>query len=158
VVTNLAAAETTTELSSNSPSVAALASAILAARAGAPGGTFTDVGEVFSTPALSIQSPFLNWSDPVQQRTGITDAAYEALPAQLLGQLGLASLGTLVFTNGQWVAQFTGQAGNQYVLQSSADLIHWTNLGTNSPVLGVMSLRVAGPSGGALFYRSQLLP
>jgi hypothetical protein len=57
------------------------------------------------------------------------------------------------------VAQFTGKAGNQYVLQSSADLIHWTNLGTNSPVLGVMSLPVAAPSGGtALFYRSQLLP
>ncbi len=110
---------------------------------------------------MSTQSPFLNETNPVQEVYGdtITDAAYEALPSQLLGQLGLASLGTVVFTNGQWVAQFTGQTGNQYVLQSSADLIHWTNLVTNSPVLGVMSLPVSAPSGAtALFYRSQLLP
>ena len=159
VVTNIASAVTFTELSSNSPSVAALANAILSTQASMPGRLFTDVSDVLTTPALSTQSPFLNWSDPVQQRTGITDAAYEALPAQLLGQLGLASLGTVVFANGQWVAQFTGQAGNQYCLQSSPDLIHWTNLGTNSPVLGVMCLPVAAPSGSAaLFYRSQLLP
>lgn len=159
VLTNLAAVPTSTELSSNSPAVGAVAGAILATQAGEPGGVFADVGDVLATPALSTQSPFLNWSDPVQQKTGITDAAYEALPAQLLGQFGLASLGTVVFTNGQWMAQFTGQAGNQYVLQSSMDLIHWTKLSTNSPGLGVMSLPVAGPPGGsALFYRSQLLP
>lgn len=159
VVSNLAPNETYTELSSNSPAVALLAGAVLATQAGEPGGVFGDAGDVLATPALSTQSPFLNWSDLLQQRTGITDATYEALPAQLLGQLGLASLGTVVFTNGQWMAQFTGQAGNQYVLQRSADLIHWTSLSTNSPGPGVMSLPVAGPPGGAgLFYRSQLLP
>jgi len=161
VVTNIATPEASLELSSNSPAVAALAGAILVTQAGEPGGIFGDIGDVFSTPALSTQSPFLNETNPVQEVYGdtITDAAYEALPSQLLGQLGLASLGTVVFTNGQWVAQFTGQTGNQYVLQSSADLIHWTNLVTNSPVLGVMSLPVSAPSGAtALFYRSQLLP
>jgi hypothetical protein len=157
VVTNIATVETSPELSSNSPSVVALAGAILATQAGEPGGRFGDVGDVFSTVSLSTLSPFLNESDPSQELYGntISDAMYEALPAQLLGQLGVASLGTVMFANGQWVAQFTGQTGYQYVLQSSADLIHWTNLGTNSPVLGVMSLPVAGPG---WFYRSQLLP
>jgi len=158
-LTNIATVETTSILSSNSPAVMALADAILAAQVSEPGGQFADVGGVLATPALSTQSPFLNWSDPGQQQYGITDAAYEALPAQLLGQLGLASLGTVVFANGQWMVQFTGQTGNQYILQRSADLVHWTSVSTNTPVLGQMYLPVAASSGGATqFYRSQLVP
>jgi hypothetical protein len=36
---------------------------------------------------LTVNSPFLNWSDPAQQQSGISDAAYEWLPQQTLGLL-----------------------------------------------------------------------
>ncbi len=143
-------------LSSNSPAVASLAGAIQVTRAGEPGGQFLDVGDVLATPALSVQSPFLNTSDPLQQKLGITDAAYEALPSQLLGQLGVASLGTLALVNGEWFARFSGRAGQQYILQSSTDLVHWTAINTNSPVNGRISVPVpAGAGGMGQFYRSQ---
>lgn len=145
-------------LSSNSPAVASLAGAIQVTRAGEPGGQFLDVGDVLATPALSVQSPFLNTSDPLQQKLGITDAAYEALPSQLLGQLGVASLGTLALVNGEWLARFSGRAGQQYILQSSTDLVHWTAINTNSPVNGRISVTVpAGAGGMGQFYRSQLV-
>ena len=145
-------------LSSNSPALSGLVSAILSTRTGDPGQQFSDVGDLEATPALSVQSPFLNWSDPFQQRRGITDANYEALPSQLLSQLGLASLGNLVFTNGQWLAQFTGAAGNVYCVQSSPDLLIWTTLSTNQPVNGQISFVIPPPTGAPQFYRTRLLP
>jgi len=149
---------TITVLSSNSPGVAAMVSGIQAARASLSGQLFPDVGSVFATPQLSIQSPFLDWNDPIRQQEGITDQAYEQIPSQLLSQLGLASLGTLKASNGQWVAQFTGGAGHIYALQVSSNLLHWTNLSTNSPVNGQVSFPFRTPPiGAAQFYRSLLL-
>lgn len=145
-------------LSSNSPAVAAIVSAIQSTRASQPGQMFPDVGCLFATPQLSMASPFLDLTDPYEQELGVSDQAYEALPSQLLSQLGLASLGALTSVNGQWVAQFTGGAGHLYALQGSCDLRHWTSLGTNSPVNGQVSFPLpAAPTGAAQFYRSLLL-
>jgi hypothetical protein len=145
-------------LSSNSPAVAALVNAIASTRASQPGQLFQDVGDLFATPALTVQSPFLDWSDASQQRYGISDAAYEQIPAQMLAFLGADSLGALVSATGGWTVQFTGGAGHRYALQTSADLIHWTTLSTNSPVNGRFNAVLpAPPSGPAQFYRSLLL-
>jgi hypothetical protein len=143
-------------LTSNSPTVTGLAGAIETMRASLPGQEFQDQGEVFATPQLSIASPFLVAAG--SSKYGINDAAYEALPSQLLAQLGVASQGTLISTNGQWIAQFTGAVGHSYVLQSSPDLVHWTSLGRSSPINGQVSFGLpAATSGAAQFYRSQII-
>jgi hypothetical protein len=48
-------------------------------------GAFEHVGDILSTPALTVQSPFLNWSNNLQQTYGISDAEYEWLPQQMMG-------------------------------------------------------------------------
>jgi hypothetical protein len=48
-------------------------------------GAFEHVGDILSTPALTVQSPFLNWSNNLQQAYGINDAEYEWLPQQMMG-------------------------------------------------------------------------
>ena len=145
-------------LSSNSPAVTALAAAIETTRARQPGQLFPEVGAILATPALSIESPYLDWSNPPQQQPGISDADYEALPGQLLALLGMDSLGALVVANGGLQMQFTGGDGHVYTLQSSPDLIHWTTFGTNTPVNNQINILLpTPPAGPAQFYRSMLL-
>jgi hypothetical protein len=50
-------------------------------------GAFEHVGDILSTPELSVQSPFLNWRNVNQQSYGINDAEYEWLPQQIMGLL-----------------------------------------------------------------------
>lgn len=46
---------------------------------------FEHKGDILATPALTEYSPFLNWSNVNQQKFGISDAAYEWLPQQMMG-------------------------------------------------------------------------
>ena len=52
---------------------------------------YVHAGDVLQTPALSDQSPFLNWNDPLndpnrfQRKLGISDELYEWLPQQMMG-------------------------------------------------------------------------
>jgi hypothetical protein len=150
--------DTTIILSSNSPAVAALVNAIQTTRARQPWQLFQDVGDIFATPALSVQSPFLDWSDAYQQDHGISDAAYEQIPSQLLALLGSDSFGTLTATPGGVGVLFTGGDGHVYALQTSADLVHWTTLGTFSPVNSQFSVVLpTPPAATAQFYRSLLV-
>jgi len=104
-------------------------------------------------PALTDSSPYLDWSDTIPLITSISDADYEALPAQML-----VFLGTLTAGNGQVTVQFTGGAGHVYALQSSSDLVHWTTFSTGSPVNGQMCVNVTvSANGAAEFYRSVLV-
>jgi hypothetical protein len=50
-------------------------------------GAFTHVGDILSVPALTEQSPFLNWNDTDQEHYGISDELYEWLPQQAMGLL-----------------------------------------------------------------------
>ncbi len=50
-------------------------------------GCFEHVGNVLRVPALTEQSPLLNWNDPLQQQYGISDELYEWLPQQTIGLL-----------------------------------------------------------------------
>jgi hypothetical protein len=50
-------------------------------------GTFEHAGDILATPALTTQSPFLNWNDPNQQANGINDEMYEWLPQQVMSLL-----------------------------------------------------------------------
>ena len=55
-----------------------LVSSINAQRATVGGGVFSSVGQLFSTPALTVASPYLNTS-----AANITDAMYERIPQQI---------------------------------------------------------------------------
>ena len=48
-------------------------------------GSFEHAGDILSVPALTERSPFLNWNNVNQQTYGISDAAYEWLPQQMMG-------------------------------------------------------------------------
>jgi hypothetical protein len=122
-------------------------------------GVFDNLADIFSTPQLSEQSPFLNWNSTAQQQFGISDEAYEIIPAQLLPLLRQDSNGALTYTNGTWSIQFSGSDGSAYGLQTSSDLIHWNSESTNYPMQGHFNVSIsAAPNFQRQFYRSVMLP
>ena len=146
-------------ISSNSPQASFIVNAIQAARASQPGQIFSDVGDILQVPALTEHSPFLNNSNSIQQHFDVSDAAYEAIPSQLLPELRLDSIGSVALGNGQVCVQFTGYDGHAYEIQTSTDLVNWTSLGASQPVNGVYSVSApVSANGGAQFYRAILLP
>ncbi len=141
-------------VSSNSTQAATIASAIESARMASCGQLFMNKGDIFSVPQLSDASPYLN-VDPTQIQYGISDAAYEAIPSQLLRLLRTDSIGS-VSNNGQMLIQFTGDDGHVYAVQSSCDLMHWTSVSTNCPFGGTFTYTNTSTS-GTRFYRTILL-
>ncbi|HXR05215.1 MAG TPA: hypothetical protein VN836_10960, partial [Verrucomicrobiae bacterium] len=145
-------------ISSNSPQAAAIANAIETVRTAQPGQLFNDVGNILAIPQLTVNSPFLNWNDSVQQQRGISDEAYEIIPSQLLPLLRADSIGSAVSTNGQVVIQFTGCDGHNYAIEASPDLMDWTSIATNSPSNGTFNFTNSpAPNASSQFYRSVLL-
>jgi hypothetical protein len=142
---------------SNSPSTLIIANGIAQARAIQPNQNFYFVGDVLAAPELTENSPWLNTGTINQLQYGITDAAYEAIPAQLLSLLRPDSIGTISPTNGGWNLQFSGSDALTYELQDSTDLVNWHTISTNHPVQGYFN---ASPSqnSSARFYRSVLMP
>jgi hypothetical protein len=141
-------------ISSNSSQAGIIASAIESVRSTSPGQLFANKGDIFSVPQLSTTSPYLNL-DSVQIQKGISDAAYEAIPSQLLPLLRTDSIGS-VSNNGQIVIQFTGDDGHVYAVQSSCNLVNWTSVSTNCPFGGIFTFTntiTADPR----FYRTVLL-
>jgi hypothetical protein len=124
-------------------------------------GTFEHVGDILRVPALSEQSPFLDFTDALTSgdrlKYDISDEAYEAIPSQLLPLLRMDSIGSMVSSNGQVQVQFSGYDGHVYTVQASPDLKNWTNISTNSPANGKLNLNVI-PMGNApcLFFRTLL--
>jgi hypothetical protein len=145
-------------ISSNSDQASIMANAIETIRAGSPGQLFHGIGDVLATPQLTVQLPFLNLSNYVQQNDGVSDQAYEAIPSQLLPLLRADSVGQLFLSNGQALVQFSGYDGHTYVVEVSADLLNWTNASTNCPVNGIFSAPVPPVGNTSMqFYRSLLL-
>jgi hypothetical protein len=143
-------------MTSNSPQAAVIAGAIVGERSNLVGQVYLYPGEILATPALALNSPWLN-ADEDQAMYGISDVAYEMVPSQLLPRLRADSFGSAVAGNGQAQVQFSGIDGCSYVVQESSNLVNWVNIGTNSPVDGVFSFNdMAGLS--VRFYRSVLLP
>jgi hypothetical protein len=145
-------------ISSNSSQGTIIANAIQFFRSARPGQFFHCVGDIFSVPELTQQSPYFNKSG-VQITNGITDAAYEIIPSQLLSLLRPDSFGSVVLSNNFAQVEFTGAEGQAYLIQASSDLSNWVSVGTNSAAhgkFGVTNLPVQ--SAGQQFYRSVLLP
>lgn len=144
-------------LSSNSPQALTLENAIRSARAAQPNQTFRAVGDLLAAPELSAQSPWLNRSSDIQNQCGISDEAYEKIPAQLLAQLRPDSVGAITPDDTGWRIRFTGFDGFPYVVETSTNLLDWLPVSTNQPADGAFELWLpAGTESG--FYRSVLQP
>ena len=144
-------------ISSNSQPAALIVSTLQSARAGQPGGFFSDVGDILAIPQLTEQSPFLNWNDSVQQQNGISDEAYETLPSQLLPLLRADSIGSVSSANGQFIVHFTGYDNHLYAIQVSTNLSRWVITSVNVSLGGGFGFTNAAPlSASPQFYRSLL--
>ena len=141
----------------SSPQASFIASAIASVRTNQPSQRFQSLGGILQTVALNEQSPWLN-CDAAQQQYGITDEAYEAIPAQLLPLLRPDSIGAVVQSNGGWNIQFSGSDAYTYTLQTSTDMINWTVVSTNNPVQGSFCQPIPPTSASQKrFYRTVLL-
>src|SRR5581483_314661 len=155
VLTNVSPIELDSVLmDGNSPQLATVINGINGARQKQPRGLFRDVGNVLAVPELTMNSPWLN---PALLNT-ISDAAYEAIPAQMIGALRLDSIGVTVPSASQPQFQFTGYDGHTYSVGSSPDLVHWTVVGSFTPTNGVFTFTDPLGSGASQrYYRSILV-
>ncbi len=146
-------------LSSNSPQALIIANAIAQSKTIQPNQTFNSPGDILATPQLTVNSPWLNTSTVGQVEYGISDEAYEAIPAQLLLLLRPDSVGVMIQVNSGWNIQFSGSDGYAYALQTSTNLVNWDVVSTNYPVQGSFSVPIPSvPNSPERFYRSMLLP
>jgi hypothetical protein len=143
-------------MSSNSIQAGIVASALDECRTNWPGGRFQEIGDILITPELSVASPWLNLgAEPLQ----IVDAAYEALPAQLLSRLRPDSFGSAARNGGTVRIGFTGADAYAYALQVSSNLVDWTSVNTNFPKNGSLQcIETLPPGWPPRFHRTVLLP
>jgi len=142
-------------LHADSPEVSILTDAINHNRALFPNGYFRELGDILSTPELSVSSPWINIGDPYCN----ADADIEAFASQLLGRVRPDPLASLTFSNHHAEIRFTAFPNHTYEIQSSSDLHDWTPLGTITPT--EQSFTYSGPEGfssARRFYRLKLLP
>ncbi len=159
VGTRLSTTFNTYVMASNSPQAEMIVTNIAQARAAQPNGNFYTTGDILSAPELTENSPWLNTTNVNQMEYGISDAVYEAIPAQLLLLLRPDSIGALSLTNGVVNLQFSGSDAFSYELQESTDLVNWIPISTNSPVQGSFNVSFpSAPNSPEIFYRSVLLP
>jgi hypothetical protein len=84
----------------NSPELFKLVNAINARRGTRPNRLFSNVSDLLAIPELTVNSPFLNLSD-AQQKYGLTDAAYERIPQQILSLLKVGDSRFVIYAWGQ---------------------------------------------------------
>jgi hypothetical protein len=148
-----------TVMSADSSQALQIADAVAQVRESQPNQRFETLGDILQTSALTETSPWLDRSITDQLYYGISDEAYEAIPAQLLPLLRPDSVGAIVQTNGEWSLRFSGTDAYRYALQTSTDLIHWEVVSTNYPEQGSFNMPIPQlPDVQKRFYRSRLLP
>lgn len=144
-------------VSSNSSQAGNVVASIFATRASQPDGVFRELGDLLGSPALSAASPWLNQSSSIQVQRGISDEAYERIPAQLLSLVRADSIGAISQNAGVCRIQFTGVDNYPYAVEGSTNLINWFLVNTNYPTNGVFAF-TNPPAATSQFYRSRLLP
>ncbi len=121
-------------------------------------GSFEHASDILAVPQLTIQSPFLNWNDPIQQTNGISDEMYEWLPQQAMSLLrASASPRYVIYSYGQTLkpapnsvytgsGPFFGMATNYQVVAEAATraVVRFNGTRTNNVILA--NLEGPGPS------------
>ncbi len=74
---------------------------INATRARFPGGRFRHLGDILATPALTVQSPFLEWNNDFVRQAGLDDFAMERIPQQVLSLLKADEPRVTIYAYGQ---------------------------------------------------------
>lgn len=144
-------------MDANSPQAAVIVNGINNLRAAQPGGWFYNVGDVLAAPELSAASPWLNLTN-AQLQYGISDAAYEIIPSQILPWLRIDSAGSIAWINGAPRLQFTGFDGYGYRVETSTNLLDWTVITTLYPTNGIFNFTDASGPADQRYYRTELAP
>jgi len=144
-------------VSSNSSQAGNVVASIFTTRDSQPDGGFRELGDLLGSPGLSAASPWLNQSSSIQIQRGISDEAYERIPAQLLSLVRADSIGAISQNAGVRRIQFTGVDNYPYAVEGSTNLINWFLVNTNYPTNGVFAF-TNPPAATSQFYRSRLLP
>lgn len=139
-------------LTAGSPIVETIASALERQQADEPAGYYHSIADVLKIPELSLLSPCLNLANS----NSVTDAAYEAVPSQLLARVRPDSIGTVDSNAG--VVQFSGLDNYSYVLEFSSNLLQWAAVSTNRPQHGAITIPLTQTNSVQTFFRSVLLP
>ena len=106
------------------------ANGINATRSRFPGGRFRYLGDVLATPALTVQSPFLKWTNSIVYRLGLDDFAVERIPQQVLSLLKADEPRVTIYSYGQSLRPAEGS------LRTDPDPIRLLNLCTNYQITG----------------------
>jgi hypothetical protein len=141
-------------IESNSPQAEFIAEAIQRTRANRR--YFTRVGDVLSTPELTVNSPFLNQATWEDVRYGVTDEAYEKIPEQLLLRLRSDPVLSIRRKPAKTEILVEAYEGYTYQVQASFDLLTWYSIGevfADSPAFTVIDNTPEGQT----FYRAQWL-
>jgi hypothetical protein len=141
----------------DAPQLAGLFDAIQRARVARPGQYFADLPAFLAVPELGLGSPWLNTSDWRLLRYGLTDAACEMLPAQLLSRLRTDPVARVTRGTNTVTVRFTGCLDGMHEVQGSVDAEDWIfAAGPLAPVDSVIILQLpAGES--ARFFRLRRL-
>jgi hypothetical protein len=145
-------------IASNSIQAGSVVASIFVTRANQNSGVFRSLGELLAASALSLASPWLNQTTDAQLQRGLTDEAYECLPAQLLSLVRTDSIGAISQIGGSWQIQFTGTDGYAYAVECSTNLINWTVVSSHYPTNGVFTITDGSAGAGQRYYRSVLQP
>lgn len=83
------------------PQIRSIVQGINRTRAQYRNGLFRNMGDVLATPELTIASPYLNLTTPQRLERGLTDAAVERIPQQILSLLKSDEPRIVVYAFGQ---------------------------------------------------------
>jgi hypothetical protein len=117
-----------------------------------PNGSFQRMGDILTTPALSVKSPYLNYNYTNQ----ITDAMYERIPQQILGLLQCDAPRFVIYAYGQTLkpaehslvtsGTFFGLCTNyQVTAETATRTVVRIEGGTNNPHAVIESFNVLPP-------------
>ncbi len=106
------------------------ANGINATRSRFPGGRFRHLGDVLATPALTVQSPFLDWTNSTVYQQGLDDFAVERIPQQVLSLLKADEPRVTIYSYGQSLRPAEGS------LRTDPNPIRLLNLCTNYQITG----------------------
>ena len=95
-------------------------------------GSFQHLGDILAVPELSDESPFLNRSSSIALQRGLSDAAYEWLPQQMMSLVQLGTPRFVIYSYGQAL-----QPAPDSILRSGAN----AGLCTNYAITAEVALR-----------------